>query len=66
MVTLPILSFDEAQSVGEKVHDHWVRQNGDAPVPRHDLAWGDLVQFVTRQACEHVVARSLNDDDMAR
>ena len=54
---MPILSFDEAQKVGADVHDHWLRLTGEAPIGRDDLGWADLVQFVTRKACERVVAR---------
>ena len=57
MPPLPILSYDEAQAVGAAVHDHWLRMTGTAPGGRDDLYWADLVQFVTRKACERVVER---------
>lgn len=63
MQALPILSYDEAQKVGADVHDHWLRMTGAAPVGRDDLSWADLVQFVTRKACEHVVARAVDEAD---
>ena len=62
MKLVPILSFDEAQDVGAAVHDHWLRMTGEAPAARDSLAWADLVQFVTRKACERVVAREAGDD----
>jgi len=61
MTTLPLLSYDEAQSVGEVLHDHWVRMTGEAPIARDNLGWADLVQFVTRKACERVVERDADD-----
>lgn len=61
---LPILSYDEAQDVGAALHDHWLRLTGAAPIGRDDLGWADLVQFVTRKACERVVAREEEDDLM--
>lgn len=64
MATLPILTFDEAQAVGEQMHDHWLRLTGQTPLPRDHLAWGDLVQFVTRKACERVVERGADNDDI--
>lgn len=54
---MPILSYDEAQAVGAEMHDHWLRMTGEAPIRRDDLGWADLVQFVTRKACERVIAR---------
>jgi len=63
---LPILSYDEAQYVGADVHDHWLRMTGAAPIGRDDLGWADLVQFVTRKACERVVARDDEAEPLAR
>ena len=62
MSTLPLLSYDEAQAVGAAVHDHWLRMTGEAPLGRDHLGWADLVQFVTRKACERVVEREADDD----
>jgi hypothetical protein len=45
-----------------RVHDHWLRMNGAAPIARDHPAWADLVQFVTRNACERVVAGEGADD----
>ena len=66
MNVVPILSYDEAQDVGVAVHDHWLRMNGAAPIGRDHLGWADLVQFVTRKACERVVEREGADDEMCR
>lgn len=57
MPAFPILSYDEALSVGADVHAHWQRMTGAAPIGPDDLSWADLVQFVTRKACECIVAR---------
>jgi len=57
--------LDEAQSVGEAMHDHWFRMTGEAPIARDNLAWADLVQFVTRKACECVVGRGSEDTEPA-
>lgn len=53
MPDLPsLLTFNEAQALGEELHDHWAKQdpNGVAPLARDDFAWGDVVQFVLRRA----------------
>ena len=57
MKLVPILTYDEAQDVGAAVHDHWLRMTGEAPIGRDNLGWADLVQFVTRKACERLVER---------
>lgn len=63
MSPMPLLTYDEAQDVGAAVHDHWLRMTGEAPIGRDHLGWADLVQFVTRKACERVVAREAGDED---
>ena len=62
MTALPLLTYDEAQSVGEAVHDHWLRMTGEAPIARDNLGWADIVQFVTRKACERLVERAGDDE----
>ena len=64
MSPLPLLSYDEAQALGVAVHDHMLRMTGAAPIARDDLGWADLVQFVTRKACERVVAREEEGERM--
>jgi len=64
VTTLPLLTFDEAQTVGARAHDHWLRMTGEAPLPRGDNAWGDLVQFVTKAACESLVEREVTEDNI--
>lgn len=59
---MPILSFDEAQVVGAQMHDHWLHMTGEVPIDRDNLGWADLVQFVTRKACERVAERESEDD----
>lgn len=64
MATLPLLSFDEAQTLGEQMHDRWLRLTGEnAPFPRESLGWADLVQWVNRKACERVIERASIDDE---
>ena len=63
MKPVRILTYDEAQDVGVAVHDHWLRMTGVAPIGRDHLGRADLVQFVTRKACERVVAREADADD---
>jgi hypothetical protein len=46
----PLISFDEAQAIGEVLHDHWKKMAGDAPLARDDMGWGDIVQLVIRSA----------------
>jgi predicted protein tyrosine phosphatase len=56
--TMPVLSYDDAQAVGEAFHDHWAKMAGSAPIERGDLAWADMVQFVARTARERIAARA--------
>lgn len=52
-----LISFAEAEAIGVAVHDRWVKL-GVAPVlTRDDLGWGDLVQFIVREANAAVAAR---------
>ncbi len=44
------------------MHGHWLRLTGEAPLGPGNLGWADLVQFVTRKACERVVEREAADD----
>ncbi|HEY0413236.1 MAG TPA: hypothetical protein VGD66_08840 [Allosphingosinicella sp.] len=60
---LPVLSFDDALAVGEAFHDQWEKLVGPAPIGRDDLAWADLVQFVTRTA--RTRAAETTEDELA-
>lgn len=53
----PSLTYDEAESVGNALHDHLVRLTGASPFPRGDLGLADTVQFIARKAREHVGQR---------
>ena len=44
MTLVPLLTFEEAQHVGSKLHDHWQAMGGSAPFERDDFAWADIVQ----------------------
>ena len=49
----PLVSFDEALSIGRALHDYWsvfAHYGVRPPFMRDDLEWGDLVQFVLRRA----------------
>jgi hypothetical protein len=49
-MTAPLLTFAQAEEVGQALHDRWETITGTAPLKRDDLAWGDVVQFVIRKA----------------
>jgi hypothetical protein len=47
----PLLSFANAEKVGQELHDRWALLAGQAPpFGRDDLAWSDIAQFVVRRA----------------
>lgn len=52
-----LITFAEAETIGEQMHDHWEKMAGEAPMTRDDTAWGDLVQFVIRKANDVWAAR---------
>ena len=54
---VPILSFNDAEAVGDALHDHLVRMTGASPFPRGDLGLADTVQFITRKARERIAQR---------
>lgn len=54
----PLITFAEAETIGSELHDRWsTMADGDVPLEREDMAWGDIVQFVVRRASETVRAR---------
>ena len=54
----PSITFTEAERIGAELHDRWsTMADGDVPLEREDMAWGDIVQFVVRRATEVVRAR---------
>ena len=55
---VPALTYKEAESVGEALHDHWTKMTGRAPIERGSLEWADLVQFVARAARARVAERN--------
>ncbi|HEX4736711.1 MAG TPA: hypothetical protein VH331_04020 [Allosphingosinicella sp.] len=59
---VPRLSFDDAEAVGAAFHDQWEKLVGPAPIGRDDLAWADLVQFVTRAASSRLAQRQETDN----
>lgn len=57
-VVSTLLTFAEAETLGEALHDHWVKMAGEANAPsRTDLAWPDVCQFVLRKAGEIIDQR---------
>ena len=50
MTKPPLLTFAQAEAVGQALHDHWEKMAGSAPLHREDQGWGDIVQFVIRTA----------------
>ena len=54
---VPILRYDEAERVGDALHDHLVRLTGSSPFAKGDLGLADTVQYITRKARELVDAR---------
>ncbi len=49
--TAPLVSFDQAETIGRRLHDHWLKMNdGTAPMSADNLGWADVVQFVVREA----------------
>jgi hypothetical protein len=46
----PLLTFAQAEQIGQDLHDHWEKMAGAAPMGRDDLGWADLVQRVVRLA----------------
>ena len=50
----PKLTFHDAESVAEALHDHLVRLTGASPFPPGDLGLADTVQFIVRKARERM------------
>lgn len=55
--TVPVLSFEEAETLGDALHDHLVRLTGSSPFARGDLGLADTVQFIVRKTRERVAGR---------
>lgn len=60
-VILPLITFAEAEAIGQRLHDHWERMAGNAPLQRDDMGWGDLVQQTLRFARDVVDSRQPSD-----
>jgi hypothetical protein len=51
----PQISFAQAETVGARLHDHWIKMmDGAAPMAAGNLGWADVVQFVVRAVREAV------------
>lgn len=55
----PLITFAEAETIGQHLHDRWEKMAGTAPLQRDDLAWPDMVQFVLRTARDVVDQREV-------
>jgi predicted protein tyrosine phosphatase len=53
----PLVTFAEAETIGQQLHDRWAKMTGKAPLQRDDLGWADLIQFVLRTARDVVDQR---------
>jgi hypothetical protein len=53
------LSFGEAERVGQRLHDHWEKMAGAAPLARDDTGWGDVVQQTMRFARDEIARRDM-------
>jgi hypothetical protein len=62
MADVPLITFDQAQAIGEKLYDRWIKMIGAAPLERDDLGWGDIVQFVVREARAAAIEKERADD----
>lgn len=51
------LTFAQAEKLGQEMHDRFVSDGRTPPMPRDDLAWADMVQFVMRRAGDLVGER---------
>lgn len=58
---VPVLTYDEAESVGEALHDHLLRLTGMCPFPKGDLGLADTVQYITHRARELAEARDRSE-----
>lgn len=47
---MTILTFGQAEQIGQEMHDRFVANDVTPPMPRDDMGWADLVQFVMRRA----------------
>ena len=52
------ISFGEAEAVGQRLHDHWEKMAGEAPLSRNDTGWGDIVQQVMRFTRDAIAGRT--------
>lgn len=54
---IPILTYADAECLGEALHDHMVRMTGTCPFKPGDLGLADTVQFLAFKARERVAER---------
>lgn len=47
---MPMLTFAEAEVVGQKLHAHWTKMAPALPLTADDMALADIVQLVAREA----------------
>lgn len=56
-MTTPILTFAQAEKLGQEMHDRFVANDVTPPLTRDDMGWADMVQFVMRRAGDLVADR---------
>jgi hypothetical protein len=62
-MTAPLLiTFAEAEAIGQDMHDRFLAMDAAPPLPRDDMGWGDLVQFIMRRANDAAAARQRRID----
>lgn len=63
-MTIPLITFAEAEWIGQEMHDRFVANDVTPPLTRDDMGWADMVQFVMRRANEAVMARQKRYEDI--
>ena len=61
-MTIPLITFAEAEQIGQEMHDRFVANDVTPPLSRDDLGWADMVQFVMRRANDAVMARAARNE----
>ena len=57
----PLLKFSEAERVGNRLHDHWLKMAGTVPFAWDDPAWADIVKQVERFSRDVLDEREKSD-----
>lgn len=57
-MTALLLTFAEAEQIGQEMHDRFVANDVTPPLTRDDLGWADMVQFIMRRANDAAASRN--------